>query len=180
MAEKYQSVNGAWPEGTNEGRNLKPTPQEAMAGAKRLYRIAFGKPFKGTMKLTSGNRFTYIRNGVFYVNPDYGAMEGFPESGGGWHEIVHGISHYACSRLHPNAKGHGHQHAFIERELIKAVVSKGWLEGKLRREPKIKAPADPAKRIVESLARWQSKRKRAETAIRKLERKLRYYERKAA
>ena len=167
---KYQSVNGAWPEGTNEGRDLKPTPQEAMSGARRLYRKAFGRPFKGTMKLTSGRRVTWIRRGVFYVNPD-------ERGNGGWHEIVHSVSHYACNRLHPNAKGHGAQHAFIERELIQYVVDSGWLEGKLRRpeKPPTDARTIKAERVAQRLAAWEAKHRRAETALRKLRKQARYY-----
>ena len=170
---KYQSVNGRWPEGTNDGRDLKPTPQEAVAGAKRLYRIAMGRPWKGPVKLTSGNRYTYPRSGVLYVNPDW--------RNGGWHEIVHLISHYAAYRLHKEA--HGPRHAFIERELITAVVSKGWLEGKLVRKarpPKAKPDAADARlqRLRERLVGWQRRHKRAATAIRKLEKQVRYYEKK--
>ena len=170
---KYQSVNSAWPEGTNEGRSLKPTPQEALSAAKRLYRIAMKKPFRGEMKLTSGRRYTWIRNGVFYVNPDY--------RGGGWHEIVHLISHYACHRLFPNAKGHGVQHAFLERELIAEVIKRGWLDGKLKRPEKAKADPIGAKaaRIESRLKAWTAKQKRAATAIKKLERQRRYYAKRA-
>lgn len=171
----YQSVNGQWPDGSNDGRDLKPTPKEALAGAKRLYRIAMGKPWTGPIKLTSGRRHTWIRRGVFYVNPDEQRWSG----SGGWHEIVHSISHLAARRLYGEA--HGSRHAWIERQLIQAVVSRGWLQGKLTREPKPKPPTDPRqekiKRILASLKRWQSKAKRADTAIRKLERQRRYYER---
>lgn len=181
MAERYQSVNGAWPDGTREGRDLKPTPKEALSGARRLYRIAFGRPFRGRMKLTSGRRYTYIRNGVFYVNPDQAT---FDELGGGWHEIVHGISHFASARLYPKAGGHGPQHAFIERELIKAVTTKGWLEGKLKRPDKPKAEVDTKavrrQRVLERMDAWERKRKRAETALRKLRRQQAYYERQIA
>jgi hypothetical protein len=70
MVEKYHGVNSQWPEGSNQGRNLKPTPQEAMAGARRLYRLVFKKPFKGEIKLTSGRRYTFIRRGVMYRTPE--------------------------------------------------------------------------------------------------------------
>lgn len=175
---KYQSVNGAWPEGTNEGRALKPTPQEALSGARRLYRKAFGRPFKGKMKLTSGGRYTYIRRGVFYVNPDQDGHGG----GGGWHEIVHGISHYACARLHPKAPGHGPQHAWIERELIEHVVNSGWLEGKLRRpeKPKGDPKAERHARVLARIIAWERKKRRAETALRTLARQRRYYEARAS
>lgn len=174
----YESVNGQWPEGTNEGRSIKPSPQEAIAGAKRLYRIAFGRPFRGKMKLTSGRRYTYIRSGIFYVNPDQRYWTG---QGGGWHEIVHGISHYASARLFPKAKGHGPQHAFLERQLIAEVVKRGWLDGKLKRPEKPKPVVDRNElelaRIIARAKRWEARRKRAETALKKLARRRRYYER---
>jgi hypothetical protein len=176
MTERYQSVNGAWPEGTNDGRDIKPTPQEALAGAKRLYRIAMGRPFRGKIQLTSGRRYTYIRRGVFYVNPDQRTWKG----GGGWHEIVHGISHYASARLYPNASGHGHQHAFTEKQLIECVVNKGWLDGKLKRPDKPKAKLDVKavryQRVLKRMERWEAKRKRAEQALKKLRRQKAYYE----
>lgn len=167
---QYVSVNKSWPEGTNEGRDLKPTPQEAITAAKRLYRFAFKKPFKGKIMLTSGNRYTYIRNNVLHVNPD--------SHGDGWHELVHSMSHYASARLYPNAAGHGTQHAFLEKEMINLVVSSGWLDGKLRRARKPKpAKADSIhNQILLSLKKWRSKAKRAETAIKKLERRRKYYE----
>jgi len=170
---KYDSVNGQWPEGTACGTAIKPTPQEAMAGAKRLYRKAMGRPFRGKVKLTSGRRDTAIRRGVLYVNPDW--------RGGGWHEIVHSISHHASYRLYREA--HGPRHAFIERELISYVVKSGWLEGKLRRPEQPKAEIDIKTvrhhRILARIEAWERKKKRAESALKKLERQRRYYERAA-
>jgi hypothetical protein len=175
---KYQTVNGQWPANTNDGRDLKPTPKEALIAAKRLYRIGLKKPFRGRMQLTSGNRRTWVRSGVFYVNPDW---TGWTGKGGGWHELVHDISHYVSFRMHPNARGHGFQHAFIEKELIKAVVEGGWLQRKLLRQTKAKAPVDIRQvrhqRTLASIKRWQAKEKRARNALRKLKRTSRYYER---
>lgn len=170
----YDSVNSAWPADTNDGRNLKPTPQEALAAAKRLYRFAFKRPFRGQMKLTSGRRYTQIRSGVFYVNPDW--------RGGGWHELVHLFSHYASSRLYPHARGHGSLHSTLERDLIEHVVRSGWLEGKLRRPERRKPQVDVCelrhRRVLARIARWQSKMKRAQTMLRKLARQRAYYERR--
>ena len=171
--EKYAGVNGRWPEGTNSGRDIKLSPQEAVTAAKRLYRKAFGRPFRGKVKLTSGRRYTWIRNGVLYVNPNQGWR------GGGLHEIVHMISHLASYRLH--RENHGMRHAFIERTLIDYAISNGFHEGKLKRERKPKAPVDlktmRRQRIEDRLEAWKSKRKRADTAIRKLTRQLKYYDR---
>lgn len=169
----YQGVNRSWPEGTNDGRDLKPTPQEALSAAKRLYRFALKKPFKGKMKLTSGNRYTWIRSGVFYVNPDLNGT-------GGWHELVHLISHQMAQRIYPNAPSHGDRHAFVEREMINYVVSSGWLDGKLKSKVRPKAAPDPIAPIDIKIKRWETKRKRAETALKKLRRQRAYYEKKLA
>lgn len=172
---KYHAVNSQWQAGTNEGRTVKPTPKEAMAGAKRLYRVAMGKPWRGRVEITSGRRHTSIRSGVLYVNPDQ-------TWDGGWHGIVHSISHHASWRLY--RENHGPRHAFIEKELIAYAVRSGFLDGKLRRPVKEKPAADPkAARHASVLARieaWERKMKRAETALRKLARQRAYYERQQA
>lgn len=185
---KYHSVNSRWPEGTREGRDLKPAPQEAMSAAKRLYRFAMKKPFRGKVKLTSGRRYTWIRNHVLYVNPDLGSgeprcfIDGVPQPrGGGWHELVHLMSHLCANRLFPKARGHGPQHAFLEREMVEHVVSSGWLDGKLKSKPRAAKPKPtPHDKILVSMKRWEAKRKRAETALRKLRRKAAYHERRIA
>lgn len=160
---KYQSVNSQWPAGTNDGKDLKPTPEEATRAAKRLYRLAMKRPFKGKIKITSGRRTTWIRSGVFYVNPDY--------RGGGWHELVHMISHYCAFRLHPNVKAHSTQHAFVERELIAHVVKSGWLAGKLAKAipaPPVDRRAVRRARLETRRAAWTTKAKRAKTALAKI------------
>lgn len=188
---KYHSVNGAWPEGTNDGRDIKPTPQEAMSAAKRLYRFAMKRPFKGKVKLTSGNRYTWIKSGVLYVNPDQGAgivnrhLGGkLMRSGGGWHELVHAMSHYCASRLYPRGKPHGAQHAFLEKEMIEHVVNSGWLEGKLKRpekpQPEIDVKQIRRDRVLRRIEAWEAKRRRAENALKKLRKQARYYDRTIA
>lgn len=189
MAE-YHHVNAAWPEGTREGRDLKPTPQEALTAVRRLYRLIRKRPFRGKVELTSGVRYTGIRSGVLYANPDWGAQKnlfinGVPVTGGGgWHELVHMLSHSLVSRMYPNAKGHGHQHAFIEREMIQHVVSKGWLTGALKRPEKEKPKKDLKvirfERVKARIAKWESRKRRAETALRKLRRTAVHYERTLA
>lgn len=171
--EAYQHVNSQWPEVVPE-----LTGPEAVAAAKRLYRLAMGRPFKGTFKIVSGNRYTWVRNGVFSVNP---ARTG---SGleTGWRDLVHMISHLCHQRLHPTWKPHGPEHHALERRLVAYVIEQGWLDGKLKKEPKPKV--DPIvirhKRVLQGIKRWTTKLKRAQTALKKLERQRRYYERKAA
>lgn len=172
----YESVNAVWPEGTREGRDLKPTPQEAMSAARRLWRLAMKRPWRGKVELTTGNRYTRIRRGVLYVNPDHCGM--------GWHQLIHSLSHRCAFRLYPGKKPHSPQHAFLEREMIAHVVRSGWLDGKLRRPEKpapqvVDVRQQRQQRVLDRIAKWEAKRKRAETALRKLRRQRAYYARLA-
>jgi len=182
MAANYDNVNAVWPDDP-----ARPTGQEALAGARKLVKLALSLGRDGTnginyrygrgyeFKLTSGNRYTWTRRGVFYVNPaqhQWGV-------GNGWQTIVHNIAHWAGRKLYPGAKPHDHRTAFIERKLAEHVVNSGWLDGKLKREPKPKPEIDRvalrAARVEASIKRWESKRKRADNALKKLRRQQRYY-----
>ncbi len=171
MADKYQSVNGAWPETVPV-----PTAQEAVSGVKRLYRLVMKKPYRGEIKVVSGNRHTYIRYGVLQVNPNGRWSHG-------WKGVVHGLSHSCHRRLNPGHKPHDGRgtHAWIEKQMIEHVVNSGWLEGKLKRSKQTKPKPDiKLVRYQRTLAKfkiWQTKEKRAKTAIKKLSRQLAYYER---
>jgi hypothetical protein len=171
MPANYTHVNAAWPDNTPA-----PTPQEALSGAKRLYRLAMGRAYRGKWKLTSGRRHTWPRRGTFYVNPNRIGW-GFS----GWKEITHSISHHAARRLHPHARPHSGQHAFLERTLAEHVVKSGWLDGKLKRPEQPKAEVDQrairAVRVQARIDTWERKKRRAETALRKLTRQRAYYER---
>jgi hypothetical protein len=199
--EKYHTVNSQWPKG--------PLPElendEAITAARKLIRLLNVLDHPDTFRTTTGNRQTWVRGGVFYVNPSKG-----------WRDLVHSVSHYAHHRLHPNDKNHSHKHAWIEREMVQHVVKKGWLDGALRK-PKartakaqaavpvpiaaIDAPlpvqtvpvvvsvpvvVKPGKRemqrakldnILERVKRWEQKERRAQTALAKLNKQRRYYER---
>src|ERR1051325_3538871 len=97
--DRYIRVNAEWPP------DLPPlTPQEAVSAAKRLYRFGTKKPWGRAIKLTSGNRHTWARYGVLYVNPDQG-----------WRSLVHDMSHLAHRRLRPSLSGHDWRHAHLER-----------------------------------------------------------------
>lgn len=174
MTERYQSVNGAWPDTVPQ-----LTAQEAVSAGRRLYRLAMGKSFRGTIKVTSGNRHTWIRRGVMSVNPNGRHF-------GGWQDLVHGLSHWCHRRLHPGHKPHDGRgtHAFIERTMIEYVVNSGWLEGKLKRLEKPKAEIDHKairhQRILARIDAWTAKQRRAENALKKLNRQRAYYERALA
>lgn len=178
----YKKLSEMWPDPMPV-----PTPQEAIAGTRRLIRRAFalaaedgregfmgyGAYIKRTrFKITSGNRFTYPRNRTWYVNPNDPHHGG----GGGWGEIVHAVSHWAQRRWWPNEDPHAPRHVYLETELAKYAVE-NFLAGQLARpeKPKPDAKAVRAARVVARLKAWEAKRKRADNAIRKLRRQARYY-----
>lgn len=184
MATNYENVNAVWPDNP-----AIPTGQEALRGARKLVDLALAlgpeqnpgwrKKFGGEFKLTSGNRYTWTRRGVFYVNPNRHEWS----VGNGWQTIVHNIAHWAGRRLYPLADPHDHRTAFIERKLAEHVVQSGWLDGKLRREPKPPKPKPTKDEMVAAkvagidarIKKWEAKHKRAETALKKLRRQRRYY-----
>lgn len=163
--EWYRRVNGAWPE-------IVPrlTGEEAVRAGKKLYRFVTGRTWRNPVVVTSGNRYTWIRGGVMYVNPEKG-----------WCDLVHLLSHYLAERHLGVDRPHGGDHARVELRMIKEVVRRGWLQGSLKSKPKPAVVrdvrADRKASIEARIARWESKRKRAERALQKLRRSLRYYER---
>ena len=166
--QKYHAVNSQWPDVVPE-----LTGDEAMAAAKRLYRLAMKKAWPGKWELTSGNRFTWARGRTFYVNPKrtgWGVVNG-------WHDLVHMMSHYCHRQLHPRAKPHSGAHHFLEKERVAYVVAQGWLNGTLRKPdaPKVDAAAIRHQRTLDGIARWEAKRKRADTALKKLRKRAAYY-----
>ena len=176
----YRAVNAMWPE-----PYPVPTSREAIIGAKRLIRRAhrlaiedgaipkFAKLRPRKFKITSGNRYTEIRSGVWYVNPNQG-------NHWGWHQIVHGVSHWAQRHYWPQADGHGALHAWLEAELANYAIT-NFLGGQLGQKPKPKVVDKIAVRaaaVVKRIKAWEAKRKRADTALRKLRRQERYYGRR--
>lgn len=168
ISEFYnKQVNAQWP------TTVPPlSAVEAERAARRLYRVALGKPCQVPIKLTSGRCYSYIRGGALRVNPERG-----------WRELVHDLSHTFFRRTPQGRvnRPHSGQHASLERLLIRYVVDHGWLEGKLKPKVVEKPAKDPRAvryaRTLASIARWTAKQKRAATALKKLALRKRYYER---
>lgn len=66
--------------------------------------------------------------------------------------------------------------------MIRYVVASGWLAGKLKpkAKPKVELRTKRLASVLRRISSWESKLRRARTALRKLERQRRYYEKKAA
>jgi hypothetical protein len=153
----YAEVNAAWP------AVLPPlTAPEAVRAAKRLYRAFLGQTYQGDVTVTSGARYTRWLHGRMVVNP-----------GDGWKVFIHHLSHAFYWLANPGERPHSKDHARVERQMITEVLKRGWLDGKLREAPR---PALTAVEMHERklaaldirLQRWETKAKRAATAIKKL------------
>lgn len=171
-SRRYKSVNGEWPAG-----KLPPfTFQEGTTATKRLWRKFTGRRFPHKIVETSGRRQTWVRRGVFYLN-----LRTTANSYKGWKDLVHTLSHMVNDRLYRS--GHSISHSFLEKEMVKYVVVSGWLDGKLKSPERPQRPP-PDKQAVRldraraSIKRWESKLRRAQNALKKLRRTVKYYERK--
>lgn len=172
--EWYRRVNTAWPAA------VPPlTAEEATRAVRRLYRYVKRRTWWGTVRVTSGRRRTRILYGG--INPATGTKRAaiVVNPAFGWQEMVHALSHW----LHSGP--HGGEHARLELRMIKQVIGRGWLDGKLKTPPKtwLATPDNigcaaaarqrmKIERLEARLSAWRTKHKRATTAIRKLEKAL--------
>lgn len=157
MENSYSAVNAAWP------ADLPPiTRDEAHRAARKLARHFGGRPRREPRKCW-----------VARTPPFNGIMRG-------WRRLVHDVSHSTFRVIWPHGTDHGGKHAELERQMVEYVLAKGWLAGTLRPTPKPEGrptPGDKLARVHAAIRRWETKRKRAETALKKLRLKARRYER---
>lgn len=164
-----------WVNNKFDGQHPVLSGQESILAARKLYRHAMGKAWTGKVELTSGNRYTWVRRGVLYVNPN--------QRGRGLREMIHDLSHYAHSRLHPKDAPHSIRQARLERNMADFALTRGWPEGALRREPAA-APQKPDAvklryaRMVRRRDRWAADAERAKRLQVKAAREVRDYERR--
>lgn len=209
IREWYARTNAEWDKARAlcGGTLPIPTADEAIKGARKLYRFATGRTWTGPVRVTSGRRSTWIRNGVFVVNPNGRDYAGKDDEGKaryltGWETIVHCLSHYAH-----NGKPHCKAQALLESRMIREVIKRGFLTGALRGDKRIEVAGEmsavfhdsalheqvaaeqkaQARRVDalrnleclnERIKRWESKQRRAENALAKLRKQVKLYERK--
>lgn len=101
----------------------------------------------------------------------------------GWGRLIHDVSHMLHEYRHPGERAHGGSHPGIEREVAECVDRNAMLERfNSKRAPRDR-DAERAQRLAHMharLARWITKRKRAEAAISKLTRSIKATERRAS
>lgn len=143
------------------------TRYEAERAAKRIFKH-FGSVAQGGPLQTRPAKMRYgVR--VCWLSPK-------PTSGHhkGWGRLIHDVSHDIFRARHPNFRPHDGGHATLEAEIAQFVASSGWLDGTLK--PALPNPdlvwLKKKEAIEASIKRWTTKRKRAETALAKLNRQL--------
>lgn len=174
-------VNDRW-----DGKQPVLSAEDSIAAAKRLYRQAMGKPWTGPVKLTSGRRYTWVQHGTLVVNPD------MPQRHcRGLRAMIHDLSHYAHSRLHPGDAPHSRRQAALEGRLVTYALRSGFADGPLPKPgpapkpaPEPTSPAKPDKvlqrysRMVARRAKWAAELERAKRLLAKAEAEVRTYERR--
>jgi hypothetical protein len=176
-----QRVNDLW-----NGQQPVLSPEESLTAAKKLYRHAMGKAWKGKWALVSGNRHTWPKYGTFYVNPARKPKWSHGAATTGLREIIHGISHYCHWKLHPGDKPHSIRQLRLEAKLTKFAIDRKWHEGALKKpeppEPEAKAKPDVIclryKRMVNRRDKWSAELERAKRLYAKAQREVRAYERR--
>lgn len=167
------------------------SPEESIVAARKLYRHAFGRAFPGKVELASGNRYTWVRRGVLYVNPDKRELHTR-----GLRSIIHDLSHYAHSRLNPKDAPHSRRQARLEARLAKFAIDRNWHEGGLAKPAPIAKPAEPEvvatpepkakvdpvvvrfRRMEARRSKWEKELERAKRLFAKADREVRTYRRR--
>lgn len=162
--EYTRVVESIWDEGSTPAQRRNVHPNLAMNFVRAFYRQIMKKPFPYELRIGTGNRRTWCKWGVFTVNPDQG-----------WHDINHDMGHWLERQMTGGA--HTDQQLRLERDGATLIVRK-FLRDEPYVEPK-KARnrvAERAARVEAGIKRWEAKLRRASTALKKLKKQQRYYE----
>lgn len=156
----YDDVNNAW-----SGLSLPPITTAAAAPIfARLVR-RFG------VKKTKAQLPRWARDGRRCWAAPKGTDTSRPRANG-LPRLVHDASHYTFDKLHPTFKTHSAAHAELEKQMIEYVISSGMhLPKEVAAPSRDEAVAVELAKVESRIKRWQTKAKRAATALRKLARK---------
>ncbi len=150
----------------------KPVPHEQMSNVwpnhaisyiRAMWKAEVGSKFRWKIRIGTGNRRTWLASGVFTVNPEQG-----------WHDINHDMAHFIERRKTGGA--HTDQHLRLERNGANLIVRR-FLE--TEPPPKKEKPdmiSVRAARVEAGIKRWEAKLRRASTALKKLKKQQRYYQ----
>jgi hypothetical protein len=156
----YDDVNDAW-------GNIKLPPvtsAEVKPIFTKLLRKFGGKTMRAPWWSKRVNRAWAAPKGT---NTRYGPSKGLPR-------MVHDASHWVFEQKHGRKlKAHSARHATLELAMIQHVIAKGWhLPKPTKPEPAKPTPGEARSAKLDAtraaIRRWESKAKRAATALRKL------------
>lgn len=138
-------------------------PTHAISFVRAMWKAEMGTKFPWKIRIGTGNRRTWLASGVFTVNPEQG-----------WHDINHDMGHFIERRTSGGA--HTDNQLKLERNGAHLIVRR-FLETE---PPPKKAKPDMATvrsaRVDAGIKRWEAKLRRATTALKKLRKQQRYYQ----
>jgi len=157
-------VEKVWREGSTPEQRRNVHPNHAKSYVRAFWKQETGRKFPWKLRVGSGNRRTWRDSYGFTVNPDQG-----------WHDINHDMSHFIERQKTGGA--HTNQHVRLEgagaRLIVRRFLSdEPYVDKKKERDH----VAERAARVDAGIKRWDAKLKRAATALKKLKRKKRYYD----
>jgi len=154
------------------GGDTVPTRAEVERAIKKLYRFGLGTRFDGTIKFSRGDTWSYQHG----EDPDI-----FVGTRCSWSDVVMMMSRIvACIYYREQALPGEGKLDKMELKLVREVIKRGWMGGKLADIVVTRTPEQAAieryeakvKALNKRLAAWQAKHKRAANAMRKINAQL--------
>lgn len=164
-ARDYElAVEKFWKENSTPEQRRNVHPNLAMNYVRAFWKQEMGRTFPWKLRIGSGSRRTWEDSRGFTVNPDQG-----------WHAINHDMSHFIERRK--TGAAHSDQHVRLEAAGARLICRRF-----LRDEPYVDKKkerdhvAERAARVDAGIRRWETKLRRATTALKKLRKKKKYYD----
>ncbi len=173
-AQAYKTVNELF-----AGRTFPPiTREQSIKIANRIYRKFGNKKFASNPERFRRPKCTPNNSRRVWID-----TKGVNDLNKGWRRLIHDTSHILFDRRYPNKRAHDSLHAALELEIAEYVVAEF-----LDKPAPVAAPVDnesakiarafsKMRRVLERIDQWERKKKRAETALKKLYKQRKYYAR---
>lgn len=165
-ANDYNRImHKAWQDVPNE-QLFNVWESHAASYCKAMWKKATGRKLTAKIRFGTGNRYTWIRRGVLTVNPS-----------AGWKEINHDFTH--CIERRTTGDAHSDKHLERERYGAEMIRKRFLMEGPQPEKPKpttLDLQQKRAASVETRIVTWERKAKRAQTALSKLRKQKRYYE----
>ena len=165
-ANDYNRImHKAWQDVPNE-QLFNVWESHAASYCKAMWKKATGRKLTAKIRFGTGNRYTWIRGRVLTINPS-----------SGWKEINHDFTH--CIERRTTGDSHSDKHLERERQGAEMIRSRFLTEDPQPEKPKPTTQELQRKRaasVETRIVTWERKAKRAQTALSKLRKQKRYYE----